>query len=392
MNQPVIVAAKRTPIGSFGGVLSSVPAPRLGAVAIKAVVEAAGIKASDVEEVIMGNVIPAGVGQAPARQALIYAGLPKETPTLTVNKVCGSGLKSVMLADQIIRVGDASVIVAGGMENMSLAPYALEKARNGYRMGNGEIVDLMIKDGLWDPYGNKHMGIIGEICARDYKISRTEQDKYAIQSYQRAMTAIESGRFKDEIVAVEVPGKKSATLVSVDEEPARGDTAKMSELRAAFDKSGTITAGNASSINDGAAAVLVMSQDKAKALGVKPLVRIIAQAEVSQDPDWFTTAPAAAMEKVLKKAALTAADIDLWEVNEAFAVVALYNQQKLGIPNDKINVNGGAVALGHPIGASGARILVTLIHELGKRTSAKRGVAALCIGGGEAVAVIVEKI
>lgn len=392
MKNSVIVAAKRTPIGSFSGAFASTPAPRLGAVAIKAVIESAGIDPKTVEEVIMGNVVCAGEGQAPARQAMIYAGLSKETAALTINKVCGSGLKAVMLADQSIRAGDADVIVAGGMENMSLAPYALEKARSGYRMGNGEIVDLMIKDGLWDPYGNKHMGIIGEKCAAEYKISREDQDQYAIQSYTRAMNAIASGRFKDEIVAVEVASRKGTAFVSVDEEPSRGDVAKMGDLRPAFDKQGTITAGNASSINDGAAAVLVMSEDKAKAMGVKPLVRIVASAQFSQDPDWFTTAPAGAMEKALKKAGLTAKDIDLWEVNEAFAVVALVNNQKIGIPNDKINVNGGAVALGHPIGASGTRILVSLVHELLKRPDAKRGLAALCIGGGEAVALIVEKI
>lgn len=392
MKNSVIVAAKRTPIGSFSGVFASIPAPRLGAAAIKAVIDSAGIDPKAVEEVIMGNVITAGEGQAPARQALIYAGLPKETAALTVNKVCGSGLKAVMLADQAIRAGDASVVVAGGMENMSLAPYALDKARSGYRMGNGEIVDLMIKDGLWDPYGNKHMGVIGEKCAAEYNITRAEQDQYAAQSYTRAMTAISSGRFKDEIVAVEVASRKGSAFVTTDEEPGRGDTAKLGELRAAFDKQGTITAGNASSINDGAAALLVMSEDKAKELKQKPLVRIVASAESSQDPDWFTTAPAAAMAKVLQKAGLTAKDIDLWEVNEAFAVVALVNNQKIGIPNDKVNVNGGAAALGHPIGASGARILVTLIHELLKRPEAKRGLASLCIGGGEAVAMIVEKI
>lgn len=392
MSASVIVAAKRTPIASFSGAFAGVPAPKLGAAAIKAAVEASGIKATDIQEVIMGNVLPAGVGQAPARQALIHAGLPKETSALTINKVCGSGLKAVMLADQAIRAGDAEIVVAGGMENMSLAPYALEKARSGYRMGNGEIVDLMVKDGLWDPYSNRHMGLIGELCATECGFSRKDQDDYAVQSYERAMAAISSGKFKDEIVPVEVPGKKGVTLVDTDEEPGRGDTAKLRDMRAAFDKNGTITAGNASSINDGAAAVVVVSEEKAKALGLKPLVKIVAQAQASQDPEWFTTAPAVAMEKVLKKAGLTAKDIDLWEVNEAFAVVSLANNQKIGIPNDKVNVNGGAVALGHPIGASGARILVTLIHEMLRRKDAKRGLASLCIGGGEAVAMIVEKI
>lgn len=391
MNSSVIVAAKRTPIASFSGAFAGVPAPKLGAYALKAAVEASGLSPSDIQEVIMGNVLPAGVGQAPARQALIYAGLPKETAALTINKVCGSGLKAVMLADQAIRAGDAEIIAAGGMENMSLAPYALEKARSGYRMGNGEIVDLMIKDGLWDPYSNRHMGLIGELCAKECGISRGQQDDYAVQSYERTLAAIASGKFKDEIVPVEVPGKKGATLVTTDEEPGRGDTAKLRDMRAAFDKAGTITAGNASSINDGAAAVIVASEAKAKALGLKPLVKIVAQAQSSQDPEWFTTAPAVAMERALKKAGLAVKDIDLWEVNEAFAVVSLFNNQKLGIPNDKVNVNGGAVALGHPIGASGARILVTLVHEMLRRKDAKRGLASLCIGGGEAVAVIVEK-
>lgn len=392
MPKSVIVAAKRTAIGSFGGALSTIPAPRLGAVAIKAAVDAAGIKLTDVQDVIMGCVLPAGVGQAPARQAVIHSGLPKECGALTVNKVCGSGLKAVMLADQSIRAGDADVVVAGGMENMSMAPYALEKARNGYRMGNGELVDLMVKDGLWDPYTNRHMGVIGEICAKEHGFTREDQDAYAILSYERAKAAIAAGKFKNEIAAVAIPSKKGETLVVEDEEPGRGDVSKIRDMRTAFDKNGTITAGNASSINDGAAALVVMSEDKAKALGVKPLVRITAQAQASQDPEWFTTAPALAIANVLKKAGLTAKDIDLWEVNEAFAVVSLVNNKLANISADKVNVNGGAVALGHPIGASGARILVTLIHEMLRRPEAKRGLASLCIGGGEAVAMIVEKL
>ena len=393
MNDVVIVSAKRTPIGSFQGSLSSIPAPKLGAVAIKAAVESAQIKPQDVDEVIMGNVLTAGEGQSPARQALIHAGLPISTSALTIGKVCGSGLKAVMLAEQAIRCGDAHVIVAGGMENMSMVPYALEAARTGYRMGNGEVVDLMIKDGLWDAYNNCHMGTIAEKCAAEFKITREQQDAFAKESYQRALAAIKQGKFKEEIAPIEVAQRKGEPLkIDTDEEPGKGNVEKLAGLRTAFSKEGTITAGNASSINDGAAAVVLMSSEKALNLGIKPLVRIVAHAQASQQPDWFTTAPAVAMEKALKKANLTAANIDLWEVNEAFSVVSLVNNEKLGIPADRVNVNGGAVALGHPIGASGARVLVTLVHELLKRPEAKRGLASLCIGGGEAVALIVEKV
>lgn len=393
MPETVIVAAKRTPIGSFSGSLSSIPAPRLGAIAIQAAVQTAGLKPSDIEDVIMGNVLTASVGQAPARQALIYAGLPHSTSALTIGKVCGSGLKAVMLAEQSIRCGDASVVVAGGMENMSLAPYVLEQARQGLRMGDGKVVDVMIKDGLWDPYHNCHMGNIAEKCVAEYQVSRAAQDEFAKMSYERALTAIQNHRFKDEIVPVEIPQKKGDPIwFSVDEEPGKGSPAKLSFLRPAFDKNGSITAGNASSINDGAAALVLMSSDKARQMGVKPLVRIVAHAQSSQEPEWFTTAPAVAMEKALKKANLKASDINLWEVNEAFAVVSLVNNDKIKIPADRCNVNGGAVALGHPIGASGARILVTLIHEMLKRPEVKRGLASLCIGGGEGVALIVEKI
>lgn len=393
MSDVVIVGAKRTPLGSFQGALSTVPAPKLAATAISAALDMARVKPSDVEEVILGCVLPAGVGQSPARQALLAAGLPDSVAALTINKVCGSGLKAVMLASQAIRSGEAEVIIAGGMENMSLAPYALPRAREGYRMGHGEILDLMVHDGLWDPYHHCHMGNIGEKCAKEYGFSREEQDRFAAQSYRRAMSAIETGRFKGEIAAVSVPQRKGDPVtITTDEEPGHGRPDKLPSLRAVFDKNGSITAGNASSINDGAAALVVMSSDKARRLGVKPLVRIRAQAQASQAPDWFTTAPAHAMEKVLKKAGLNASDIDLWEVNEAFAVVSLFNNKALGIPEEKVNVNGGAIALGHPIGASGARILVTLIHELLKRPDAKTGLASLCIGGGEAVAMIIEKV
>lgn len=389
----VIVSAARTPIGSFLGSLSALPAPKLGAVAIKAAVERAKIKPELVEEVIMGNVLTAAEGQSPARQALIFAGLPKETSALTIGKVCGSGLKAVMLADQMIRAGDRQVVVAGGMESMSQAPYALTKAREGYRMGDGKMVDTMVHDGLWDVYNQFHMGSAAELCAKEYKVSREEQDAFAAESYRRALAAIQQGKFKDEIVAVPVPQRKGdPMLVDTDEEPGKGDISKLSKLGTAFQKeNGTVTAGNASSINDGAAALVVMSAAKAQELGLKPLAKIVSQAQASIAPEWFTMAPAEAMDRALKKAALSVSDIDLWEVNEAFAVVALANNRKLGIPADQVNVSGGAVALGHPIGASGARILVTLLYGM-KQRGAKRGLASLCIGGGEGVALIVEAL
>ncbi len=391
MTDVVIVAAARTPIGSFMGSLSALTAPQLGSIAIKEAVARSKVDPALVEEVIMGNVLTAAVGQSPARQALLGAGLPKETSALTIGKVCGSGLKSVMLADQIIRSGDAQVIVAGGMESMTNSPYALPKARAGYRMGHDKIIDTMVHDGLWDPYNNVHMGTCAEKCAKEYKVTREMQDAFSAESYKRAQNAIKEGMFKDEIAAVKIAGRKGDVIVDTDEEPGRGDIAKLSSLRAAFDKEGTVTAGNASSLNDGAAALVMMSGDQAKALGLKPLARIISQGQASREPEWFTMAPSDAMEKALKKANLKVSDIDLWEVNEAFAVVALANNNKLGIPADKVNIYGGAVALGHPIGASGARILVTLLHAM-KRNNAKRGLASLCIGGGEGVALIVENI
>jgi acetyl-CoA C-acetyltransferase len=391
-NYSVIVAAARTPIGSFLGSLSSLSATALGSVAIKAAVDRAGLKPEQVQEVIMGNVLTAAEGQSPARQALIGAGLPKSTEALTIGKVCGSGLKAVMLADQIIRSGDREILVAGGMESMSQAPYALPKAREGYRMGNADLVDTMVKDGLWDPYHNFHMGAAAEMCAEKYHVSRDAQDQFSAESYRRAQQAITEGKFKKEIVPVKVPQRKGDPLVvDTDEEPGKGSIDKLPSLRPAFKKEGTVTAGNASSINDGAAAVVVMSAKKAKELGLKPLAKIVASEQASIEPEWFTMAPAEAMQKVLNKAGLKAEDIDLWEVNEAFAVVALANNKKIGIPADKVNIHGGAVALGHPIGASGARILVTLLHAMAER-GAKRGLASLCIGGGEAVAMIVERI
>lgn len=390
MTRSVIVSAVRTPVGSFMGSLSGVAATALGATVLKACVERAGIDANLVQEVIMGNVLTTNEGQSPARQAILGAGLPKEIGALTIGKVCGSGLKSIMLADQMIRSGDRDVIIAGGMENMSLAPYALPKARSGYRMGHGEIVDTMVKDGLWDVYNDYHMGSAAELCAEKYEITKEDQDNFAAESYKRAQAAVASGRFKDEIVPVEVPQRRGdPVIVDTDEEPGKGNIEKLPKLRAAFKKDGTVTAGNASSLNDGAAAVLVMSEEKAKELGLKPLAVIVAHEQASIEPEWFTVAPAVAMEKALAKAELKAADIDLWEVNEAFAVVSIVNNKKLNIPADKCNVNGGAVAIGHPIGASGARIFVTLIHEM-QKSGAKKGLASLCIGGGEGVALIVE--
>jgi acetyl-CoA C-acetyltransferase len=386
----VIVSAARTPIGSFSGALASVPAPKLGATAIRAALERAGLNGADVDEVLMGCVLPAGQGQAPARQAMIAAGIPPSTGAVTVNKVCGSGLKTVMLAANAIKAGDANVVVAGGMESMSNAPYYLPQARTGYRMGHGQLVDGMIFDGLWDPYNDFHMGKAGELCARERKIDRERQDAWAALSYQRAQHSVKEGLFREEIVSVPVPQKKGDPVeVKDDEEPFRGDVAKLASLRAAFEKDGTITAGNASTINDGAAALVVMGADEAKRRGLTPLARIVGYAGAAQAPEWFTTAPAKSIANLLAKTGHKADDVDLWEVNEAFAVVSLVNQDEVGIPSERLNVRGGAIALGHPIGASGARLLVTLVHAL-RQTHKTRGVASLCIGGGEAVALMVE--
>ena len=345
-----------------------------------------------VDEVIMGCVLTAGVGQAPARQAAIFAGLPTKVECMTINKVCGSGLKSVMLATQAIKLGDADIIVAGGMESMSNAPYLLDKARFGYRMGHAQIIDSMIKDGLWDVYNDFHMGNAGELCARECNISREEQDEFAVLSYKRALEAIEKGYFKNEIVPVSVPQPKGEPIiVSEDEEPKKVVFDKIPKLKPAFDPNGTITAANASKINDGAAALVLMSKEKADELGIKPLARIVAYTSAAKDPAWFTTAPVDAIEKVLRKANMKKEDIDLFEVNEAFAVVALATSKLAGIPIEKMNIHGGAVALGHPIGASGARILTTLLYAM-ERKGAKFGIAAICIGGGEASAVIVERV
>ncbi len=389
MKKVVITHAKRTPIGSFAGSLASFSAAQLGSFAIKSILDDSQIDKNLVDEVIFGNVLTAGQGQAPGRQAAIYAGLPNKTECLTINKMCGSGLKSVMLAHQAILCSDAEIVIAGGQESMTNAPYLLAKARSGYKIGNGELSDSMIKDGLWDVYNDIHMGNCAEACAKDFKFSREQLDEFATKSYQKALEAQRNGRFKDEIVNVIMKTKSGDTVIDTDEEPLRVKFDKIQGLKPAFDKNGVVTAANASSINDGAAALLVMSEDKAKELGLKPLVEIVAQSSAAKAPIEFTTAPADAIAKVLKKANMKNDDIGLFEINEAFAVVSLAVNKILGLDNSKINVNGGAIALGHPIGASGARILVTLIHEMKKRNS-KYGLASLCIGGGEASALIVK--
>lgn len=388
----VVVSAKRTPVGSFQGVLSTVPATKLGSIVIKSILDETKIDPKEIDEVIMGCVLPAGQGQAPARQATLGAGLPNSVECMTINKVCGSGIKSAMLAAQAIQVGDADVVIAGGMENMSLSPYLLPKARTGYRMGNGQLVDSMVNDGLWDVYNNIHMGSCAELCAEDRKYSREEQDTFAIKSYKRAQAAMKNGSFDAEIIAVEVPQRKGdPIIVNKDEEPGRTNFDKIPKLRPAFKKDGTITAANASKINDGAAAVLVMSKEKAGELNLKPLVKIVAQASAAQAPEWFTTAPSKAIAKTLEKANLKADDIDLWEINEAFAPVAMAAIDDFKIDLKKVNINGGAIAIGHPIGASGARIFTTLLHTMQKQ-NVRFGLATLCIGGGEASAIIVERI
>jgi len=389
MKKVVITSAKRTPIGALSGTLSSLSAAQLGSIAIKGVIEDSKIDPSKVDEVIFGNVLTAGQGQAPARQAAIYAGLPEKTECMTINKMCGSGLKTVMLAQQAIQCGHSDVIIAGGQESMSNAPYLLPNARAGYRLGNGELVDSMVKDGLWDVYNNIHMGSCAESCAKDFNFSREELDEFSINSYKKAIEAEKSGKFKDEVIKVPVKVRREEILIEKDEEPEKVKFEKIPTLRPVFARDGVVTAANASSINDGAAAVLVTSEEKAVKLGLTPLVEIVAQASAAKKPIEFTTAPTDAINKVLKKANLTLDDIDLFEINEAFAVVSLANNKLLGLDPSKVNLNGGAVALGHPIGASGARILVTLIHEMKKRNS-KYGLAALCIGGGEASAVIVK--
>ncbi len=387
----VIVGAVRTPIGSFLGSLASVPATQLGAVVIREALRRAGVEPSAVDEVIMGNVLQAGEGQAPARQAARYAGLPDTTPAWTLNKVCGSGLKAVISGAQAVALGDAEVVVAGGMESMSNVPYYDRAARSGARMGNVELVDGMIHDGLWDPYDRVHMGVCAEACAQSQNISRAQQDEYALESTRRAAEAARSGAFRAEIVGVEVPGKKGeATLVTEDDGPKQARPEKIPTLKPVFKKDGTVTAANASSINDGAAALVLMSAERARAEGRPVLGRLTAWAGAARKPVEFTIAPVDAVKKLLAQVKLQAKDIDLWEINEAFAVVSIVNNRLLGLDGKLVNVRGGAVVLGHPIGASGARILVTLLHAM-KDLDRKRGLATVCIGGGEAVAALVER-
>ncbi len=392
MEDVVILSGARTPVGAFMGVLSSFTAPQLGAKAIAAALARAGVPAAEIDEVIMGCVLTGGMGQAPARQASIYGGLPDSVPCLTINKVCGSGMKAVMLAAQAIKCGDSKVVIAGGMESMSNAPYVLDKARSGYRMGNGTLVDSMITDGLWDPYGNCHMGNCGDATSAELNISRESLDAFAAESYRRATAAQAAGRFAKEIVEVEVPQRKGdPVVVDTDEEPGKGNPDKLPSLRPAFDKNGVTTAGNASSINDGAAALVIASSSEAERRGIKPLGRVVAYSTHAQQPQWFTTAPAAAIERLLGKQGLKVEDIDLFEVNEAFAVVAMAVADKVGIPSDKLNVNGGAVALGHPIGMTGARLILTALMEL-KRRGGRYAIASPCIGGGEATAILLEAL
>jgi len=385
----VILSASRTPIGAFMGSLASMSAPQLGAVAIKSAVEKAGVNINEINEVIMGNVLTGGVGQAPARQAAIYSGLPTTVECMTINKVCGSGLKAVMLADQAIRGGDANLIVAGGQESMTNAPYFLPNARSGYKMGNGELVDSMINDGLWDVYNKVHMGIAGELCATEEKFSREEQDAFAIKSYEKSINAQKEGWFKSEIAPIEIQDRSGVIVVDTDEEPGKVRFDKIPTLKPVFKKDGTITAANASSIDDGAAAIVVASEEYANQNNLKPIAKIIAHCSHGQSPEWFTTAPTTAIQKVLKKANMKLEDIDLFEINEAFAVVPMHSIRELNIDPNKVNVCGGAVSMGHPIGASGARLLTTLIYSL-KRTGGKFGLVTLCIGGGEANAMIIE--
>lgn len=392
MDNVVILSGVRTPIGAFQGALGSLTAPQLGATAIQGALSAAGVDAGQVDEVLMGNVLSAAIGQAPARQAALGAGLPQSVPCTTINKVCGSGMKAVMMAAQAIALGDAQVVVAGGMESMTNAPYALPQARAGYRMGNGNLVDLMIHDGLWDPYKNVHMGTCGDACATEFSFSREELDAYSAESYRRALAAQTGGQFKDEIVPVAVPQRKGdPVMVDIDEEPGRGNPAKLPELSPAFSKEGVTTAGNASSINDGAAAMVLASEAWAQANGKTAIGRVVGYVQHAQAPEWFTTAPAAAIQKLLDKHGLTVADVDLFEVNEAFAVVAMYAAREVGIPHEKLNVNGGAVSIGHPIGMTGARLVLTALHEL-RRRGGRYAIATPCIGGGEATAVLIEAL
>jgi acetyl-CoA C-acetyltransferase len=391
MKNVVLLGASRTPVGSFLGKLSALPASALGAAAIRGALAQAAVPANRIEAVVLGNVLQAGQGQAPARQASLAAGIPSSVPCVTVHKVCGSGMRAAMDVGNAIIAGEYDLAVAGGMESMSNAPYLLDRARTGYRMGNGVLVDSMIKDGLWDPYKDVHMGNCAEMCAAKYSFSREEQDAFSLRSYQRAQDASKRGLFADEIVSVEVPQKKGPpVVVDTDEEPFAAPLDKMAGLKPAFQKEGgTVTAANSSKINDGAAALVIASPEKARELGAKPLARIVDWCGVAQDPEWFTTAPIGAIEKLLRRTGLKVSDIDLFEINEAFAVVAMAAIKELSLDPAKVNVRGGAVALGHPIGASGARLMTTLLHAL-RREGKRRGIAAICIGGGEATAALLE--
>ena len=387
----VICAPRRTPIGSFQGSLAQFNAPSLGAEALRASLAGAGLSASKVDEVFMGCVLTAGLGQAPARQAALGAGVDRHTPCTTVGKVCGSGLKAVMLADSAIRSGQIRSSLAGGMESMSQSPYILPKLRDGLRMGNSELVDSMIKDGLWDVYNDFHMGNAAEICVREYKLTRDEQDTYAHSSYERALRAQKENLFKHEITPLTLKSKKGDLIISSDEGPSRYKPEKAAGLKPSFESTGTVTPFNASSLNDGGAAMIVCSEDFAQSENLSPIARIVSQGQAAQAPEWFTTAPTPAIQQALARAGLSVKDIDLWEINEAFAAVAIVNQRLLDIDPAKINTRGGAIALGHPIGASGARILVTLAHAL-QQEKKRYGCASLCIGGGEGVALIIENL
>ncbi len=387
----VIVSAARTPMGSFNGSYSSIPATKLGSLAIAEAVKRIQLPGDRIDEALMGCVLSAGLGQAPARQAAIGAGLPHSVGAVTVNKVCGSSLQAVMMATRAIALGEAKVMVAGGMENMTRAPYLLEKARQGYRLGHGELTDSVIKDGLWDVYNQFHMGNAGELCAAKYRLSRQEVDDFALESYSRARDAIARGAFKKEIVPVEVPQKKGApALISDDEEPNRVDLSKLRQLKPVFQDEGVLTVGNSPSCNDGAAALVVMAEEEAVRLGLAPMARIVSYAGAALAPEWFTIAPVEAIRRLLNQTGLSVNDIDLFEINEAFSAVSVAINRELGLDPKKVNVNGGAVALGHPIGATGARILTTLLYAMEER-DLRRGLAALCIGGGEALALMVER-
>jgi acetyl-CoA C-acetyltransferase len=392
LNEAVIISAARTPVGKFLGSLKGFTAPELGAIAVRESVKRAGIKPGEVDEVIMGCVIQAGLGQNPARQAALRGGLSPSVAAVTVNKVCGSGLKAVMMAAQAVKLGDSEMVVAGGMESMSNAPYLIQKAREGYRLGNGELVDSMINDGLWCAFENYHMGCTGELVADEYSVSRSEQDEFATNSHRKAAAAIKAGRFKEEIVAVEIPQKKGPALVFDTDETVREDTSPeaLGKLKPAFKKEGTVTAGNAPGVNDGASALVVTSLRRAREMGVEPMARIVAQATAGVEPKYVMMAPVEAVRKLFKKTGWSASEVDLIELNEAFSVAAVAVTRELGLDPERVNVNGGAVALGHAIGQSGSRLLTTILYEL-KRRNAHRGVVALCLGGGNAVAMAIER-